>query len=190
MQVTALRLITRAPRLVRTYANHPDTQEAGKRQAEKAKSGTQEVDTDHHTSSESAAKHEHSKKSIEELQKETEKKVCILQETGMRILMTSIHRAVDRFNQSINKHHSSLNFARMRCEIVDRDDDVVDVTLTLDPRLDPSYTLLSSDSYPGFSSGTVNPSDPAEVSRIRACKCIALDSFMYVIVLADCVTAG
>lgn len=59
----------------RTYANHPDRQDAGKRQAEKAKSGTQEIDSDHHTNSEAAVKGEHSTKSIEDLQKETEAKV-------------------------------------------------------------------------------------------------------------------
>ena len=74
--MSALRALSRTfrPASVRFYAHHPETQEAGKRQAEKAKSGEQEIDSDHHTASEAAVKGEHSKKSIEDLQKETEAK--------------------------------------------------------------------------------------------------------------------
>lgn len=65
------RSAVRAPLLARSYGS-PAANAAGKKQAEKAKSGTQENDHSHHTDSESAAKSEHSTQSIEDLQKDTE----------------------------------------------------------------------------------------------------------------------
>lgn len=60
--------------LARSYGS-PAANEAGKTQAEKAKSGTQEIDSDHHTDSEAAVKGEQSDKSIDQLQKETTEQV-------------------------------------------------------------------------------------------------------------------
>jgi hypothetical protein len=63
------------PMAKRFYAD-PAANEAGKKQAEKAKQGQQEVDHAHQTQSEAAVRGEHDKKSIDELQKETVNKVC------------------------------------------------------------------------------------------------------------------
>lgn len=60
----------RSPILARSYAS-PAANEAGKKQAEKAKHGQQEIDSDHHTDSEAAVKGDDSKKSVEEMQKDT-----------------------------------------------------------------------------------------------------------------------
>ncbi|CCG84643.1 protein of unknown function [Taphrina deformans PYCC 5710] len=64
----------RAPVLARTYGS-PAANEAGKKQADNAKHGTQEIDSDHHTDSEAAVRGENDNKSIEEMQHETKEKV-------------------------------------------------------------------------------------------------------------------
>ena len=64
----------RSPVLARAYGT-PAQNEAGKKQADKAKAGEQEIDHDHHTQSEAAVKGERDDKSINEMQKETTEKV-------------------------------------------------------------------------------------------------------------------